>query len=113
MAGVLVAAKPVVEVISSPFVGFIIERLETFKFNVCEGSYFWGALYLLACVLYLPDVKLFVFLFLLTYPVDVQEVEFIHSFQVRSLAAAGNITLILITRFFADWVSDFLCKLAI
>ena len=38
--GVLVAAKPVVEVISSPFVGFIIERLETLKFNVCEGSYF-------------------------------------------------------------------------
>ena len=27
--GVLVAAKPVVEVISSPLVGFIIERLET------------------------------------------------------------------------------------
>ena len=38
--GVLVAAKPVVEVISSPFVGFIIERLETFNFKFLRGFLF-------------------------------------------------------------------------
>ena len=38
--GVLVAAKPVVEVISSPFVGFIIERLENFEIQCLLGFLF-------------------------------------------------------------------------
>ena len=39
--GVLVAAKPVVEVISSPFVGFIIERLEIFALQFLFNFYYF------------------------------------------------------------------------
>ena len=71
--GVLVAAKPVVEMISSPMIGFIIERQETFRYLVLtfsETSYFWSDPF--ACVPKSPDVKVFTPEVLTTCSVDLQ-----------------------------------------